>query len=108
PVVRHGRLAMLDGTTITFFLLLLFCLLKARQNRRYALGVGFCLGLITLTKGMIVLLLGAIACLFLIADRQFVLLTSPYLLVGMFFGNAPAIAWFAAQWQHYGSNFFQV
>ncbi|MBE8969513.1 glycosyltransferase family 39 protein [Nostocales cyanobacterium LEGE 12452] len=108
PVVRHGRLAMLDGTTITFFLLLLFCLLKARQNRQYALGVGFCLGLITLTKGMIVLPLGAIACLFLIADRQFALLTSPYLLVGIFLGNAPAIAWFAAQWQHYGETFFQV
>lgn len=108
PVLRHGRLAMLDGTTITFFLLLLFCLLKARQNRQYALGVGFCLGLITLTKGMIVLPLGAIACLFLIADRQFALLTSPYLLVGMFLGNAPAIAWFAAQWQHYGETFFQV
>jgi 4-amino-4-deoxy-L-arabinose transferase-like glycosyltransferase len=108
PVVRHGRLAMLDGATITFFLLLLFCLLKARQNRRYALGVGFCLGLITLTKGMMVLPLGAIACLFLIADRQFALLTSPYLFVGMFLGNAPAIAWFAAQWQYYGENFFQV
>ncbi|MEH2285215.1 MAG: glycosyltransferase family 39 protein [Nostoc sp.] len=108
PVLRHGRLAMLDGTTITFFLLLLFCLLKARQNRLYALGVGFCLGLITLTKGMIVLLLGAIACLFLIADRQFALLTSPYLLVGIFLGNAPAIAWFVAQWQHYGERFFQV
>ncbi|MBE9106683.1 glycosyltransferase family 39 protein, partial [Nostoc cf. edaphicum LEGE 07299] len=108
PVLRHGRLAMLDGTTITFFLLLLFCLLKARQNRRYALGVGFCLGLIALTKGMMVLPLGAIAFLFLIADRQFALLTSPYLLVGIFLGNAPAIAWFAAQWQHYGETFFQV
>ncbi|MBD2247709.1 glycosyltransferase family 39 protein [Nostoc sp. FACHB-888] len=108
PVVRHGRLAMLDGTTITFFLLLLFCLLKARQNRQYALGMGFCLGLITLTKGMMVLPLGAIACLFLIADRQFALLKSSYLLVGIFLGNAPAIAWFVAQWQHYGENFFQV
>ncbi|MEA5621928.1 glycosyltransferase family 39 protein [Nostoc sp. UHCC 0251] len=108
PVVRHGRLAMLDGATITFFLLLLFCLLKARQNRLYALGVGFCLGLITLTKGMMVLPLGAIALLFLIADRQFALLTSPYLLVGLFLGNIPAIAWFAAQWQYYGGNFFQV
>ncbi|MBD2560137.1 MULTISPECIES: ArnT family glycosyltransferase [Nostoc] len=108
PVLRHGRLAMLDGATITFFLLLLFCLLKARQNHRYALGVGFCLGLITLTKGMMVLPLGTIACLFLIADRQFALLTSPYLLVGIFLGNAPAIAWFAAQWQYYGENFFKV
>ncbi|QFS43936.1 ArnT family glycosyltransferase [Nostoc sphaeroides] len=108
PVVRHGRLAMLDGMTISFFLLLLFCLLKARQNRKYALGVGFCLGLIILTKGMIVLLLGAIAILFLLADRQLALLKSPYLWVGILLGNAPAIAWYTAQWQHYGSTFLEV
>ncbi|MBH8553107.1 glycosyltransferase family 39 protein [Nostocaceae cyanobacterium CENA357] len=108
PVVRHGRLAMLDGASITFFILLLFCCLKASQNRLYALGVGICLGLITLTKGMIVLLLGGIACLFLLADRQFALLISPYLWVGIFLGTAPAIAWYVAQWQHYGGNFLQV
>lgn len=108
PVVRHGRLAMLDGMTISFFLLLLFCLLKARQNRRYALGVGFCLGLIILTKGLIVLLLGAIACLFLLADRQLALFKSPYLWVGILLGNAPAIAWYIAQWQHYGNTFLEV
>ncbi|WP_373528759.1 ArnT family glycosyltransferase [Nostoc sp.] len=108
PVVRHGRLAMLDGMTISFFLLLLFCLLKARQNRRYSLGVGFCLGLIILTKGLIVLLLGAIACLFLVADRQLNLLKSPYLWVGILLGNAPAIAWYIAQWQHYGNSFLEV
>ncbi|MBW4614981.1 MAG: glycosyltransferase family 39 protein [Desmonostoc vinosum HA7617-LM4] len=108
PVVRHGRLAMLDGAMITFFLLLLFCLLKARQNQKYALGVGFCLGLITLTKGMIVLLLGAIACLFLLANRQLILLKTPYLWIGIFLGNAPAATWYIAQWQHYGNDFFQV
>ncbi|NEU78117.1 glycosyltransferase family 39 protein [Nostoc sp. UIC 10630] len=108
PVVRHGRLAMLDGMTISFFLLLLFCLLKARQNRKYALGVGFCLGLIILTKGTIVLLLGAIACLFLLADRQLALLKIPYLWVGILLGNAPAIAWYIAQWQHYGNTFLEV
>lgn len=108
PVVRHGRLAMLDGAMITFFLLLLFFLLKARQNSRYALGIGFCLGLITLTKGMIVLLLGGIAGLFLLADRQLILLANPYLWVGMFFGNAPAIAWYVAQWQHYGNGFLDI
>ncbi|MEH2438857.1 ArnT family glycosyltransferase [Nostoc sp.] len=108
PVVRHGRLAMLDGMTISFFLLLLFCLLKARQNRKYALGVGFCLGLIILTKGMIVLLLGAIAILFLLADRQLALLKSPYLWVGILLGNAPAIAWYTAQWQRYGNTFLEV
>jgi 4-amino-4-deoxy-L-arabinose transferase-like glycosyltransferase len=108
PVVRHGRLAMLDGMTISFFLLLLLCLLKAPQNRVCALGVGFCLGLIMLTKGIIVLPLGAIACLFLLVNRQFQLFTSPYLWIGMVLGNAPAIAWYFAQWNHYGNIFLQV
>jgi 4-amino-4-deoxy-L-arabinose transferase-like glycosyltransferase len=108
PVVRHGRLAMLDGMTITFFLLLLFCLLKARHNQKYALGVGFCLGLITLTKGLLVLVLGGIAGLFLLVNRQFILLKSPYLWAGILLGNAPAIAWYASQWQHYGDFFLKV
>ncbi|QLE55215.1 glycosyltransferase family 39 protein [Nostoc sp. TCL26-01] len=108
PVVRHGRLAMLDGTLVTFFLIVLFCLLKARQNQKYALGVGLGLGLIALTKGLIVLLLGGIAGVFLLADKQLVLLKSPYLWTGLFLGNAPAIAWYTAQWQHYGNIFVQV
>lgn len=108
PVVRHGRLAMLDGMTITFFILLLFCLLKARDDKKYALGVGFCLGLITLTKGLLVLVLGGIAGLFLLTNRQVVLLKNPYLWVGILLGNAPAIAWYVAQWQHYENTFLQV
>jgi 4-amino-4-deoxy-L-arabinose transferase-like glycosyltransferase len=40
PVVRHGRLAMLDGMVVSFFLLLLLFLLKCRQDRRWAVGVG--------------------------------------------------------------------
>lgn len=108
PVVRHGRLAMLDGMTISFFLLLLFCLLKARDDKKYALGVGFCLGLITLTKGLLVLVLGGIAGLFLLANRQFALLENPYFWAGILLGNAPAVAWYLAQWQHYGDTFLQV
>ncbi|MBW4556581.1 MAG: glycosyltransferase family 39 protein [Trichormus sp. ATA11-4-KO1] len=108
PVVRHGRLAMLDGASISFFLLLLFCLLKARYHQRYAMGVGICLGLITLTKGMLVLLLGAIACLFLVADRRLALLKNPYFWVGMFCGNILPLAWYIAQWQYYGGNFLQI
>jgi 4-amino-4-deoxy-L-arabinose transferase-like glycosyltransferase len=108
PVVRHGRLAMLDGMTISFFLLLLFCLLKARHDKKYALGVGFCLGLITLTKGLLVLVLGGIAGLFLVANRQLSLLKNPYFWAGMLLGNSPAVAWYLAQWQHYGDTFLQV
>ncbi len=108
PVVRHGRLAMLDGMIVTFFLLLLLCLLKSRQERRWAIGIGICLGLIALTKGMLVFLLGAIAGVFLLANRQWALLGNPYLWSGLLLGSAPVIAWYVAQWQHYGATFLQV
>ncbi|MBS9387588.1 MAG: glycosyltransferase family 39 protein [Dolichospermum sp. WA123] len=108
PVVRHGRLAMLDGMTISFFLLLLFCILKARDNKKYALGIGFCLGLITLTKGMLVVVLAGIAGLFILANKQLAIFKNPFLWIGMLLGNAPAIAWYFAQWQHYGDIFLQV
>ncbi len=108
PVVRHGRLAMLDGMTISFFLLLLFCLLKSRDYKKYALGIGFCLGLITLTKGMLVVVLAGIAGLFIIANKQLSILKNPYVWIGMFFGNFPAVAWYFAQYQHYGDTFLQV
>ncbi|MCE2698648.1 MAG: glycosyltransferase family 39 protein [Nostocales cyanobacterium LE14-WE4] len=108
PVVRHGRLAMLDGMTISFFLLLLFCVLKARHDKKYALGIGFCLGLITLTKGMLVVVLAGIAGLFILANKQLAILKNPFLWIGMLLGNAPAIAWYFAQWQHYGDIFLEV
>ena len=108
PVVRHGRLAMLDGMTISFFLLLVFCILKAKYHKKYALGIGFCLGLMTLTKGMLVVVLGGMAALFVFVNRQLSLLKNPFLWLGMFFGNAPAIAWYFCQWQHYGNVFLQV
>lgn len=108
PVVRHGRLAMLDGTAVSFFLLLLFCLLKSRQDRRWAVGVGLGVGLISLTKGLLVVPLGAIAGAFLLANRQFTLFKSPYFWLGLLLGNAPVFAWYIAQWQHYGTSFLQV
>ncbi len=108
PVVRHGRLAMLDGTAVSFFLLLLLCLLKARQNQRWAVGVGLSLGLIGFTKGILVVLLGAIAFGFLLCDRQLALLKSPYFWLGLLLGNMPMLAWYVAQWQHYGATFWQV
>ena len=108
PVVRHGRLAMLDGMTISFFLLLLFCLLKSRDYKKYALGIGFCLGLITLTKGMLVVVLAGIAGLFIIANKQLSILKNPYVWIGMLLGNFPAVAWYFAQYQHYGDTFLQV
>jgi 4-amino-4-deoxy-L-arabinose transferase-like glycosyltransferase len=107
PVVRHGRLAMLDGMVVSFFLLLLLCLLKSRQDRRWAIGVGLCLGVIVSQKVLLVVLLGDRGA-FLLADRQLALLGSPYFWIGILLGNVPVLAWYAAQWQHYGATFLQV
>ncbi len=105
PVVRHGRLAMLDGAVVCFFLVTIWCLLRSRRNLRYCLGVGMGLGLICLTKGILGLLLGAIALVFIFWDTPR-LLTSWYLWVGILIGSAPVALWYAAQWWHYG-QFFQ-
>lgn len=104
PVVRHGRLAMLDGAVVCFFLFTLFCLLRSRRNLRYTLGVGIGFGLICLTKGIVGLLLGTITLLFLCWDTPR-LLSSWYLWAGILLGSAPVALWYAAQWWHYGRSF---
>ena len=104
PVVRHGRLAMLDGAVLCFFLFMMWCLLRSRRDLRYCLGVGIGLGLICLTKGILGLLLGAIALLFLLWDTPR-LLTSGYLWSGILIGSTPAALWYLAQWVHYGNTF---
>jgi 4-amino-4-deoxy-L-arabinose transferase-like glycosyltransferase len=108
PVVRHGRLAMLDGAINTFLIFSLWCLLKARQNDRACIGVGIGLGAIALTKGVLVLALGAIAGIFLLVNKQIKLLISPYLWLGIFLGFLPVIIWYLAQIQHYGDLFIKV
>ncbi len=104
PVVRHGRLAMLDGAVLCFFLLLIFCVLRMRRNLRWGLGVGLAFGLLCLTKGVVALLIGAIALAFVLWDTPR-LLTSAYVWVGLFLGSAPVVTWYSAQWQHYGQQF---
>ncbi len=104
PVVRHGRLAMLDGAALSFFLLMMWSLLRSRRDPRWSLGVGVGFGLICFTKGALGLLLGAIAFCFMLWDAPR-LLRSVYLWLGLLLGSAPAIAWYGAQWLHYGDQF---
>jgi 4-amino-4-deoxy-L-arabinose transferase-like glycosyltransferase len=108
PVVRHGRLAMLDGAINTCFILSLWCLLKARQERRWTVGVGIGLGAIALIKGVLVIVLGAIAIVFLLVNKQVKLLKSPYLLLGFLLGFLPIFAWYFAQFQYYGNLFIKT
>ncbi|WP_293130085.1 glycosyltransferase family 39 protein [Microcoleus sp. bin38.metabat.b11b12b14.051] len=108
PVVRHGRLAMLDGAVLCFLVASMWCLLRSRRDLRYALGAGIGFGLICLTKGvMLGLLLGTIGFVFLVWDTPR-LLTSGYLWGGLAIGTLPVAAWYFAQWLHYGQDFINA
>lgn len=104
PVVRNGRLAMLDGAVMCFFLVAVWCLLRSRRNLRYTFGIGIGLGLICLTKGIVGILLAAILVLFIAWDTPR-LLTSWYFYTGLFLGIVPMLSWYIAQWVHYGQTF---
>ncbi|XTZ11966.1 MAG: ArnT family glycosyltransferase [cyanobacterium endosymbiont of Rhopalodia inflata] len=66
PMVRHGRLAMLDGPINTFFLFSIFCLFQSFYQNFWIIGVGIGLGLIAFTKGTLVIALGGILGIFCI------------------------------------------
>ncbi len=104
PVVRHGRLAMLDGAVLCFLMWLFWCLLRSRRHLPDSLGIGIGIGLICLTKGILGLLLAAIAMMFLIWDTPRLLKTS-YFWIGIFLGIAPVASWYLAQLAHYGQIF---
>ncbi|OUL19038.1 phospholipid carrier-dependent glycosyltransferase [Nostoc sp. RF31YmG] len=107
PVVRHGRLAMLDGATVIFLMVMMLCVLRSRRDLRYCLGIGLGLGLICLTQGIFGILLGAIAIVFLFWDTPR-LLTCYYLWIAIFIGILPALCWYGAQLVHYGHTFLQI
>ncbi len=104
PVVRHGRLAMLDGAAVFFFMVMLLCVLRSRRNLRYCLGVGIGFALICLTKSILGLLLGAVALIYLFWDTPR-LLNSKYMWMGMLIGAAPVAFWYGAQWWVYRDSF---
>ena len=108
PMVRHGRLAMLDGAIACWFILTIWCLWRSLSRPRYFLGVGIGLGLVCLTKGIMMgLLLGAIAVIFILWDSPKLLL-SGYLWVALILGIFPALAWYMLQYWHYGEQFLSV
>ena len=107
PVVRHGRLAMLDGMVLCAFLSVLICVLRSRRSPRWALGIGLSLGVLILTKGMIAIPLMAIALIFIGWDSPR-LLRSPFWWGGVLIGCMPGLLWYAAQGFHYGSTFWDA
>ncbi|WP_017653248.1 ArnT family glycosyltransferase [Fortiea contorta] len=107
PVVRYGRLAILDGAVVSFLMITMLCMLRSRRDLRYCLGVGVGFGLICLTQGIYGILLCAIALLFLFWDTPR-LLTSYYLWIAIFIGILPVTGWYTLQLLHYGHTFLQV
>ncbi|QSJ19019.1 glycosyltransferase family 39 protein [Nostoc sp. UHCC 0702] len=107
PVVRHGRLAILDGAVATFLMVMMLCVLRSRRDLRYCLGIGIGCGLICLTQGLFGVFLGAIAIVFLFWDTPR-LLTSYYLWTGILIGILPAACWYGLQLMHYGYTFVQI
>lgn len=108
PVARHSRLAMLDGAIACWFCLAVWCLLRGRKRSGYLLGSGIAIGLICLTKGMMMgVLLGAIILVFIAWDSPW-LLRSIYLWGSLALGILPAIAWYALQYWHYGEQFLGI
>jgi 4-amino-4-deoxy-L-arabinose transferase-like glycosyltransferase len=108
PMVYYGRLATVDGTALCCVTLMMWCVLRSRRDLRWALGVGIGLGLICLTKGLLLgALLAAIALLFLGWDTPR-LLTSTYWWFGLVLGIAPVGFWYAAGVLKYGQTFIST
>ena len=100
PVVRYSRLATLDGALLCFGLLTVWAVLRSRRDLKWTLAIGIGLGLISLTKGLFGMQLGAIVILFLLWDTPR-LITSVYFWGGLILGAAPGIAWYVWGWFRY-------
>lgn len=108
PIARHSRLAMLDGVITFWFCGAIFCLLRGRKYPIWLLGLGLGIGMISLTKGVMMgVLLGCIALIFAYWDYPR-LLKNKYLWLGMIFGIMPTVVWYGLQYLHYGNEFLGI
>jgi len=108
PIARHGRVGMLDGAIACWFCLGVWCLLRGRKHSSWLFGTGIAIGLICLTKGMMMgVLLGGILLIFVAWDSP-QLLRSTHLWGGLILGGTPAIAWYGLQYLKYGEQFLGI
>ncbi|MGL5805304.1 MAG: ArnT family glycosyltransferase [Xenococcaceae cyanobacterium] len=99
PILRQGRLAMLDGPILFFEILTILSVLRSRRDLRWTLGIGLGLSALCLIKGVLGLSIALVAILFLAWDTPR-LLVSKHAWRGIGLGLLPAIAWYAVRyWQ---------
>jgi len=101
PVVRHGRLAMLDGAAVFFFLILVMGVLRSRRDQRWSVVLGLGLAGVGLTKGLLALLLLTLVIVFLGLDTPRLFCT-PFWWLGLGLGVAPILGWYGLQGLHWG------
>jgi 4-amino-4-deoxy-L-arabinose transferase-like glycosyltransferase len=113
PVVRHGRLAMLDGLTVSLFLAFLAVGFKAQRQPLVGILSGPLLGLMILARGEMALVLAGVAIAIHFATPS--PLPRPlshhrlrlfYSTLGTIIGLTPVGLWYAAQTHQYGTTFW--
>jgi 4-amino-4-deoxy-L-arabinose transferase-like glycosyltransferase len=108
PVVRHGRLAMIDGIINTFLIFSILCLLKSRKQPVWGIGFGIGIGFIALSKGILALALGGILGIYILWDKPKNYLKNPLLWIGVVIGFFPVLSWYYLQVANYGQEFIEV
>ena len=113
PVVRHQRLAMLDGAVVSEFCFAVWCWLRlTRKDRKdsnrhllsFLLGLG--LSLLSLTKGVaIAVLLYGILGLFAILEFSILGIMSKLNILWFLGGLIPGLTWYGLQYVQYGQDF---
>jgi 4-amino-4-deoxy-L-arabinose transferase-like glycosyltransferase len=108
PVMRHGRLAMLDGPSVALALAaLLFLLRAATGGAGWALGAGLALSAMALIKGLLAVPFLVLGLALLLALR------APALASGRFWGAfalglVPVLSWQVAQLWHHGAAYARI
>ncbi len=96
PVVRHGRMAMLDGTQLSAIALLWFCLTSIKNNKSNKfkfLGAGFACSFMLLLKAPL-MIPALLACLIpLIWETKFKNISNRFSLEWFLYGLTPGLTW---------------
>jgi 4-amino-4-deoxy-L-arabinose transferase-like glycosyltransferase len=103
PLVKYGRLAVLDGSVLCFYTLFLLFILKTRRDLRWSYLAGISLTLTCLCQGwQMALLLSAIAGLFIYWDTPRLIFSLQFW-AGIILGITPAISWYWGEFFYYGT-----
>ena len=108
PVLRHGRLAMIDGMVNTFLILCVLCLLKSKKQPLWILGFGISLGMIALSKGILAIALGGILGIYMILNDHNEFFKNNLLWISLLIGFCPVVIWYYLQIDFYGEKFIEV